>query len=262
MKALILAAGLGTRLHPYTLDRPKPMLPIGGQPLLKHTVGLLRSHGIREIAINLHHHPEVVIRQFGDGRDIGVRIVYSIEDTLLGTAGAAKKLAGFLDEPFCVFYGDVLTDLDVSALAAWHRARRAALSLSLYRVEDPTRASVVDLDPAGRILRFREKPLSAEAWSNLANAGVLIAEPTILEQIPGDTFYDFGDHLIPRLLQCQMPMYGRLADGYVLDIGSPERYLQAQTDVQAGRVRLRGHVGTSALSQQPEPDMSLDHDRC
>src|SRR5215213_7777200 len=129
MKALILAAGLGTRLGALTLDRPKPMLPVGGRPLLEHTVGLLRAHGVRELAMNVHYFPESITGHFGDGAADGVRIVYSREDMLLGTAGAARKLASFLDEPFFVVYGDVLTDLDLSDLAAWHRATGAALTL-------------------------------------------------------------------------------------------------------------------------------------
>ena len=100
VKALILAAGLGTRLGSLAIDRPKPMLPIGGRPLLEHAVGLLRAHGVREIAINLHHRPEVIVQHLGDGRAFGVEFTYSWEDRLLGTAGAAKKLEPFLDEPF------------------------------------------------------------------------------------------------------------------------------------------------------------------
>src|SRR3954471_9976250 len=120
MKALILAAGLGTRLGALTLDRPKPMLPVCGRPLLEHTVGLLRTHGVRDVAMNVHYFPEVITEHFGDGTRDGVRIVYSREDTLLGTAGAARRLAPFLggdgDEPFVVVYGDVLTDEDLSSL--------------------------------------------------------------------------------------------------------------------------------------------------
>jgi NDP-sugar pyrophosphorylase family protein len=238
MKALILAAGLGTRLGALTLDRPKPMLPVGGRPLLEHTVGLLRTHGVREIAMNVHYFPEVITSYFGDGAADGVRIVYSREDVLLGTAGAARKLAPFLDEPFVVVYGDVLTDEDLTDLMAWHRSTGAALTLTLYRVEDPTRVGIVEVYGTGRVLRFKEKPSRDAVFSDLANTGILIVEPSVLRSLPADTYLDFGQHILPRLLTEGAPVYARLADGYVLDIGGPERYQQSQDDAAAGRVRL------------------------
>ena len=128
MKALILAAGEGTRLRPLTLDRPKPMLPIAGKPLLEHLVNLLVAHGVCDIAINLDYKPDVVTSHFGDGGAWRARIVYSHEERMLGTAGAVRRLQWFLDERFFVLYGDVLTDLDLTALAAFHSQRRAVLS--------------------------------------------------------------------------------------------------------------------------------------
>jgi NDP-sugar pyrophosphorylase family protein len=238
VKALILAAGLGTRLGPLTAKCPKPMLPIAGRPLLEHSVHLLRAHGVREIAINLHHHPEVVVAHLGDGRPFGVKLVYSREARLLGTAGAAKRLSAFLDEPFYVLYGDVLTDLNLSRLAAWHRARRAVLTMTFYRVEDPTRAGIAEIDADGRVQRFKEKPDRAEVFSDLAGTGIYVAEPEILDGVPPGCFSDFGQHLIPWLLERGAPVYGQLADGYVLDIGSPERYRRVQVDAEEGRVRL------------------------
>src|SRR5690606_25874488 len=120
MRALILAAGEGSRLRPLTLDRPKPMLPIGGVPILQHQVDYLRSHGITEIAINLHYKPEVIVDHFGDGSSFGVRITYSREARLLGSAGAAKQLDWYFDDTFIVLYGDVLTNLDIGQLIAFH----------------------------------------------------------------------------------------------------------------------------------------------
>jgi mannose-1-phosphate guanylyltransferase len=258
VKALILAAGLGTRLLPFTFDRPKPMLPVGGRPLLEHTLGLLRAHGVRQIAINLHHHAEVIAQYFGDGSSLALMLVYSREDRLLGTAGAAKKLEAFLDEPFYVIYGDVLTDVDLSRLAAWHRDHGAALSLALYRVEDPSRAGIVEVDASGRVRRFVEKPPPSEVFSELASTGILVAEPEILRGVPRDTFCDFGQHLIPWLLERQEPVYGCLADGYVLDIGSPERYQQAQADAEAGHVRLERlrRRPESSTSHNPGPPLA------
>src|ERR1051326_4195920 len=150
MRALILAAGEGTRLRPLTLDRPKPMLPVGGRPILEHLVVLLRDHGIREVAINLHYKPRGISDYFGDGTRFGVQITYSLEARLLGSAGAAKQLDWFLgstSEPFIVIYGDVLADIDLHQLINVHGSKRGLGTLALYHVEDPGRCGIVELEP-------------------------------------------------------------------------------------------------------------------
>ncbi len=236
--ALILAAGEGTRLRPLTLDRPKPMLPIHGTPLLEHTVRWLCRYGITRIAINLHHRPHVITEHFGDGTAFGVQITYSFEDPILGTAGAAHKLRWFLaHSPFVIVYGDVLTDLDLSALLAFHRQAvaqdpLARLTMCLYHAPNPTEVGLVGLDETGRITRFVEKPRPDEVFTDLANAGILVAEPDILRHIPPDTFFDFGHDLFPRLLAAGVSMYGWVIpdQAYLLDIGTPERYAQAQQE--------------------------------
>ncbi len=192
MKAFILAAGKGTRLGALTTSTPKPMLPINGAPLLAHTVAWLRSHGITRIAMNLHHAPEIIPGYFGDGHGFGVSINYSREETLLGTAGAARRLAHFLDERFVVIYGDVFTNLDLTELEEFHaeRLRDArgqggasglpAATLALYRVSNPTECGLVDADINGRVRRFVEKPPAHLAFTDLANAGIFICEPETL----------------------------------------------------------------------------------
>lgn len=237
-RALILAAGEGSRLLPLTLTRPKPMLPIDGKPLLEHIISWLRHYGISEQGINLHHCPQVIMDHFGNGDAQQVRIVYSQEDTILGTAGAARKLGDFLGTgTFIVVYGDVLTNLDLASLLRYHYARVAqnpatGVTLSLYRVPNPTEVGLVGMDGYGRINRFVEKPKAEEVFTNLANAGVMIVEPHVLEQIPPDTFCDFGLHLLPMLLAAGVPMYGWVVPfgTYLLDIGSPEKYEQAQRE--------------------------------
>ncbi len=231
-KALILAAGEGTRLRPLTLKMPKPMLPIGGEPLLAITVGMLRNYGITDIAINLHYKPGAITDYFGDGRAFGVRITYSYEPELLGSAGAAKKLENFLDETFLVVYGDVLTNLDYGTLVRFHCLKEALVTLSLYRVDNPTEVGLVGIDNQWRITRFLEKPRPEEVFTDLANSGVLVCEPEILSYVPSYTFYDFGHDLLPRLLAAGEPMYGvPLADGeYLIDIGTPEKYRRAQRE--------------------------------
>ncbi len=239
MKALILAAGEGTRLRPLTLVKPKPMLPVAGQPLIEHIITWLRSYGVEQIVINLHYKPETITSYFGDGHSWGVKIIYSYEDPILGTAGAAKKLQDFLDQSFLVVYGDVLTDLDLKALVAFHRIQIAAcaspfLTMALYCVPNPTEVGLVELSSpdGGLVTRFLEKPRPEEVFTNLANAGVLVVEPGILDHIPSGVFYDFGHDLLPKLLEEGMSMYGWPVPNntYLIDIGSPEKYERVQKE--------------------------------
>lgn len=241
MKAIILAAGEGTRLRPLTWDRPKPMLPLGGRPLIGHLVALLREHGVSDVAVNLHHRPEAIPAYLGDGSSFGVKVTYSYEATLLGSAGAVKKLEPFFDESFFVIYGDVLTDIDLTALAACHLERRAALTMALHEADEPSRCGIAEVDTGGMVQRFQEKPPPQEVFSPWANAGVYAAEPSILRFIPEDSFFDFGSQLIPLLLEAGEPIGAYLSDSYFLDIGSLERYEQAERDLAKSAVRIRQH---------------------
>ncbi len=237
-RALVLAAGEGTRLRPLTLDRPKPMVPINGKPLLDITLGWLKEHGIRDIAINLHYKPHVITEYFGNGRASGVNLHYSREATILGTAGAARAIRDWVDGSTLVLvYGDVLTDLDLSAMLDFHRGvqRRdpsAAVTMSLYHVPNPTEVGLVGMDENGKVNRFLEKPKAEEVFTDLANAGVLIMEPDVLDLIPENTFCDFGLHVFPMLLRTGLSIYGWVIpdNTYLLDIGSPEKYDQANRD--------------------------------
>jgi NDP-sugar pyrophosphorylase family protein len=239
MKAMILAAGEGTRLRPLTSDRPKPMLDLAGRPLIAHLIELLRRHGVTEIAVNLHHKPEALQSYLGDGAALGVRITYSYEDALMGTAGAVKKIARFFDERFFVLYGDVLTDMDLSSLASFHLRQRPLLTMALHRAEDPTRCGIVEIDTRGRVKRFVEKPAPPDVFSPWANAGVYVIEPEALRWVPEDAFFDFGSDLIPLLIQENAPVMGYVSAGYFLDIGSPARYQQAQCDLASGLLIAR-----------------------
>ena len=208
------------------------MLPIAGKPLLEHTIEWLNAHGITEIAINLHHQSQAIVEHFGDGSRFGVQITYSHEDPILGTAGAAKRLEPFFDDTFVVVYGDVLTDLNLTALVSFHRIKSATVTVALYRVENPSACGLVGLDDHWRITRFVEEPLPEEVFTDLANAGVLVLEPSVLAHIPPDTFYDFGHHLLPDLLARGLPLYGYpISDTtYLIDIGTPEKYERAQRE--------------------------------
>jgi mannose-1-phosphate guanylyltransferase/phosphomannomutase len=237
-RALILAAGEGTRLRPITLDRPKPMVPINGRPLLDYIVGWLRDSGIQDIAINLHYKPEVIVDHFGDGAAHRINLHYSLEDKILGTAGAARKIKSWVgNNSLLVVYGDVLTDLDVRQLLSQHannlaRDESTVATIALYHVPNPTEVGLVGMDETGRVNRFLEKPKPEEVFTDLANAGVCVIEPSAIDMIPENSFYDFGLHLFPKTLEAQLGIYGWVipSDTYLLDIGSLEKYAQAQRD--------------------------------
>ena len=237
VRALILAAGEGQRLRPLTLHMPKPMVPVGGRPVLEHLIALLRVHGVQEVAINLHYRPEAIVEHFGDGTAFGTRITYSREEQLLGAAGAARALDTFLTDTFIVLYGDVLTNADLSALIAHHRTTGAAGTIGLYEVSDPSRCGIVELDDAGIMTRFVEKPAPGTIAGNLANSGIMVLEPSVLREIPPGEPYDFGLHLFPKLLEQGIPLAGARLDGYILDIGALDRLEQAEADYQSGRFR-------------------------
>src|SRR5512145_995351 len=158
MKALILAAGAGTRLRPLTDSCPKPMLPIAGRPLLEWTLLGLRHYGIEAVALNLHHLPDIVQAGLGDGSRFGMQLHYAYESKLLGTAGALHNFPGFFDQPFLVIYGDLLLDLDLDDLINFHRERYALLTLALKHTDTPQSQGMIEVDPSGRVLQFVEKP--------------------------------------------------------------------------------------------------------
>lgn len=243
-KALILAAGKGTRLKQLTVDRPKPMLEVGGEPLLAYHIRRLCAAGVSEIAINLHHAAAVITDYFGDGAQFGVAITYSYEPELMGTAGAAKLLEGFLDQRFFVVYGDVFTNVDLVDLASFHSAQPqhcgvpAALTISLYRVPNPTECGLVELTPEGRVTRFVEKPPADQVFTDLANAGLYVCEPGVLQWVPPATVFDFGRDVIPALLAQGQGVFGKpiAPTEYVIDIGTLPGYARAQELIKLQQV--------------------------
>lgn len=241
MKAMILAAGEGRRLRPLTLTRPKPMLPIGGRPLLEHNIQLLRFHGIREIAINLHYLPQAITDYFGDGEKWDVTLHYSYEETLLGSAGALKKIESFFDETSVVLYGDLFTTVNLAPLIQRHRALGAQVTMAVHEVDNPQEKGVVLLDDQGWVKRFVEKPGPDQIFSNLVNAGVYVLEPDVLSWIPPGAPYDFGHHLFPRLLEHGKRLAGHPIDDLLIDIGNPASYERAQQWVGEAGFQAANH---------------------
>ncbi|MDX1932977.1 MAG: NDP-sugar synthase [Capsulimonadales bacterium] len=236
MKAMILAAGEGTRLRPLTLALPKPMVPLVSVPLLTRTLRLLRAQGVTEIAANLFYRPEAIRAELGTGESLGVRLRFSEESVLMGTAGGVRRLAEFLDETFLVLYGDNLYAADFAPLIAFHRRKGATATMATFTAPNPSACGLVLTDGSGRVTRFQEKPPPDQVFTDQANAGVYVLEPGIFDVIPPGTVCDFGKDIFPRLL-VERPgsLFARPLDGYLQDTGTIPAYRQANWDLLEGR---------------------------
>jgi mannose-1-phosphate guanylyltransferase len=179
------------------------MIPVGGRPMLGRTIEWLRSLGIEEIAINLHHRPDDITRFLGDGTAHGVRIRYSFEPMLLGTAGALRPLAEWLVEEgqFLIVYADNLIHCDLQALTALHERLQATATVALFQREDVSASGVAELDAEGRIRAFKEKPKSDETDSHWVNAGLIVCEPRVVDFVPDSGLADFGIDVLPALIE-------------------------------------------------------------
>ena len=241
-KAMVLAAGKGTRLGPLTLATPKVLLPVGSAgPLIGYTISWLKNHGINEVAINLHHMGDKIKEFLGDGSRFGVKVFYSLEETLLGTAGALKRLEHFFDGTFVVVYGDVFTDFNLSDMIRFHRERKALATLAVLEVGSRRDVGIVKMNDERRVRSFIEKPSSGSTPNNLASGGVYVLEREIMDYVPGERFTDFAYDVLPRLIEDNMPIYGYIlkTTDYLVDIGTVNRYSKAVADVRAGKVKTR-----------------------
>jgi mannose-1-phosphate guanylyltransferase len=211
MRAMLLAAGLGTRLRPITDRQPKCMVPVAGKSALQRNIEWLRSYGITQFVINLHYYPDMVTDYFGDGSGFGVSIQYSYEPALLGTAGALWAARRFFPkERFLVLYADNLIDCNINSFYNLHLCAGATLSMALFWRQDVSASGVVKVDEAGKIIAFKEKPLPGEILSNWVNAGLLLCEPKVMEFIPPAQSSDFGYDVLPALLAAGEKLQGYL----------------------------------------------------
>ena len=231
VKAVILVGGEGTRLQPLTCNTPKAMVPILNRPFLEHLLRYLEKHGVRDIILAMGYSPDPIKSRLGDGTQFGVRITYVVEESPLGTAGAVKNTEAFLDGPFIVFNGDVLTEIDLTAMIRHHGEVKPKASIALTPVDNPTLYGVVETDARGMVQRFVEKPGWDEVTTNMINAGIYILEPEVLEHIPASTPSMFENYLFPRLLEMGEPILSYPSDAYWIDIGTPGKYLQANHDL-------------------------------
>lgn len=233
-----MAGGEGTRLRPLTLNVPKPMLPIANRPMMEHIVSLLRRHGITEIVVTVAYLANSIRTYFGDGSEFGVRMVYATEDTPLGTAGSVRNAMEELDERFLVISGDVLTDIDLSSIVAFHDARDALATIGLVRVEDPVEFGIVITREDGSIERFLEKPSWGQVFSDTINTGIFVLEPEIFDHISTDGPVDFSSDVFPALLERGDRLFGAVADGYWEDVGTLDAYGRAHQDILDEKVTV------------------------
>jgi NDP-sugar pyrophosphorylase family protein len=231
MRALVLAAGVGTRLRRYTDDRPKPMLEILGEPILGYNLAMLAAAGFDEVVINLHYLPGVVRAYAGDGSRWGLRVSYSEEPELRGTAGALMPVAErFARETFAIVFGDNVAEIDVSDMLAQHRAHGALATIAVWSREDVENSGVAELDADDRVVRFVEKPKSGETASHWVNAGIVIAEPALIDAVPRDRPSDLGRDVFPALLGGTRSVYGYRMSGGLWWFDRIEDYETALTD--------------------------------
>jgi mannose-1-phosphate guanylyltransferase len=253
MKAVVLVGGEGTRLRPLTLTTPKPLLPIVNQPFLERQLVWLADHGVDEVVLSMGYLPDAFHAHFRDesGADTfrGMRLQYAVEDEPLGTAGAIRFAADGMSERFIVCNGDVLTGLDLSAMVEFHDERGAEVTIALTRVEDPSAFGVVPTSPDGGVIAFVEKPAPGSAPSDWINAGTYVLEPSFLYRIPPRLNVSVERETFPRLLQQPGRLFGFRTDAYWLDIGTPEKYLQAHLDVLNGSVGRPPTPGARELSE-------------
>ncbi len=262
MRAMVLAAGLGTRLRPLTYEITKPMVPVLDRPVMEHILDLLQRHGFDEVIANLHYFPDSIREHFGE------RLSYRFEEELLGTAGGVRACAPFFGaEPFIVISGDALTDIDLTAFAARHRESGGVATLAVKKVPDTREYGVVLHDRGGRITGFQEKPAPEEALSDLGNCGIYAFEPAIFDYFPERPFVDWATDVFPVLLENDVPFHIHEIDEYWNDIGSLAELRQGTFDALAGELHL--HVegeevapgvtvaGPSPLGEDTELDGSV-----
>ena len=263
MKAMILAAGKGTRVRPLTYDLPKPMIPVLGKPVMAYLIEHLRKHGVTEIMVNVIHLHEKIEEYFGEGEQFGVQIGYSFEGYTkedcevvavpIGSAGGMKKIqefGGFFDDTTIVLCGDALIDLDLKAALAEHRRKGAMATVITKEVpwDKVSSYGVVVTDQNGRITQFQEKPKQEDALSNFISTGIYIFEPEVIDLIPSGVEFDIGSQLFPLLAEKGMPFYAQGRPFNWLDIGSVSDYWEVLQNVLTGEVN---HMDVPGIQIEP-----------
>jgi mannose-1-phosphate guanylyltransferase len=249
--AVVLVGGEGTRLRPLTETIPKPLLPLVDRPFLSHVLDRLQAHGVEEVLLSSPYLERRFERFVADHRGLP-NLTWIIESSPLGTAGAVASGARHLTKPFFVLNGDILTDLDLTALALQHRRSGANATIALIPVDDARPYGLVAMEQDGRIVGFREKP--TEAVPGVVNAGTYVLEPEAIAGVPSDHMVSIERETFPDLIAGGAAVFGFVSQGYWMDVGTPEKYLQATFDALEGRIEGMDYV---APHVDPGADVSL-----
>ena len=256
MKAIVLAGGDGTRLKAVTGERPKPLVPLLGRPLMEYTLLWLRRCGVTEVCAAVRYRAQDIRNCFGDGSRLGVALSYKVETEAWGTAGAVRRCRDFIgDEDVLIVSGDALCDYDLRLLWRRHRERGAAATLALARESEPLRYGLAVTEESGRIRAFLEKPDWRHVVTDLVNTGIYVLSPRAVEAIPADRPCDFARDLFPALLEAGEPLLGLPMDGYWCDVGTPLSYYQSCVDALRGEIAL---PCAPAFRPAPEPETPLE----
>lgn len=254
MQLIILAGGKGTRMGELARQLPKPMIPIAGKPLLEHQIDLARRYGITDVILLTGYRGEVIEDYFGDGADFGVRIRYHRETSPLGTAGALKAVEPWIEGDFLVFYGDIVMDVDLDRLMAFHASHGPLATLVVHPNNHPHDSDLLAMNASGRITAFYPKPRPSDAYHrNLVNAALYVMSPRLLWAIPPGQFADLGRDIFPALVGDGQAVFGYNTPEYLADVGTPERFGQVEADLLAGHVARRNR-------SRPRPAAFLDRD--
>lgn len=249
MKAVIMAAGKGTRLLPLTATRPKPMMPILNQPIIDSMVRAVKTAGIEEATVLVDYLSDQIVRHLGDGSAFKMRFNYTTDNIKRGTAGAVRNAVIGEKEPFVVASADILTTVEIKRMIEAHSNSSANVTMMLASVTDPSQYGVADMDGKNRITRFLEKPKKGEAFGNLVNAGAYVCNPEIFKMVPSDAAYDFSRDLFPLMLSRGMPINGYVFDGYWNDVGQPSTYLAATADMVEGKLEKENRNSANYLDE-------------
>jgi histidinol-phosphate phosphatase family protein len=253
-QVLIIAGGLGTRLKARLGDLPKPMIPIGGKPLLEHQLELAKRHGFTDIVIFACYRPDLIERHLGNGSRWGVRVRYQIEQVPLGTAGAVLAGSGILAPEFVVLYGDTMVNVDLRRICVRHAEAGADATLLLHPNDHPLDSDLVEIDSAGWITEFHNRPHAQDRFfQNLVNAGLYVLKRDALLKVQRSGPLDFGKDLFPAMLRSDARLLGYNTPEYIKDIGTPERYDRVAAEYEAGV------IARSSL-ETPQPAVFLDRD--
>lgn len=238
MKAVILAGGKSTRLRPLTWELPKPMVPVMNVPVMDIIIDLLKQHDFTDICATLMFMPQKIQDHYGNGSAHGVSLTWNTEERPLGTAGSVQAIRDFANETFLIISGDCVTDFDLTAAMAYHKAQQAEATIVMTHVDVPIDYGVLLTDAAGNITGFQEKPQWGEVFTNQVNTGIYILEPSVLDMIPPDVPFDFARDLFPEMLRQGRKLFGFNAAGYWSDIGTLDAYARTHFDILQGRMNM------------------------